>query len=247
MNGFDIFNPMQSTKPQGEYFNYVDIDAIDNINNVIFAPKLLLTAEAPSRATRQVSKGDVLFSMVRPYLRNIAVVCEEDMIASTGFYVCKPNKLIISRYLYYLMISNYVVDGLNQFMKGDNSPSINNDNILNWLYPLPPKEEQQRIVPEIERWFALIDDLEQNKTDLQETIRQTKSKILDLAISGKLVPQDPNDEPAIELLKRINPHFTPCDTSHYENIPNQWAVTTMHNLCELTDGVKQTGVKKNKS
>ena len=224
--GFEIFNPMQSTKPEGETFDYIDIDAIDNKCNVIIAPKHLTSADAPSRATRQVSKGDVLFSMVRPYLRNIAKVEKDNYIASTGFYVCKPNKAITSDYCFFLMISNYVVDGLNHFMKGDNSPSINNDSILSWQYPLPPINEQHRITATIEKWFDIIDEIGNNKQDLQKAVAQAKSKILSLAISGKLVPQDPNDEPAIELLKRINPKFIPCDTSHYKNkpfeIPDSW-------------------------
>ena len=82
-------------------------------------------------------------------------------------------------------------------------------------FPLPPLAEQQRIVTEIEKWFSLIDQIEQGKDDLHSIVKQTKSKILDLAIHGELVPQDPNDEPAIELLKRINPSFTPCDNGHY--------------------------------
>ncbi len=85
--------------------------------------------------------------------------------------------------------------------------------------PLPPLAEQRRIVAEVEKWFALIDDLEANKQDLQGAIRQVRAKVLDLAIHGKLVPQDPADEPAIALLRRINPHYTPSDTSHYQNIP----------------------------
>ena len=89
-------------------------------------------------------------------------------------------------------------------------------------FPLPPLAEQHRIVDEIEKWFSLIDIIENGKSDLQATIKQTKSKILDLAIHGKLVPQDPNDEPAIELLKRINPDFTPCDNGHYTQLPDGW-------------------------
>ena len=199
------------------------------------------TADAPSRATRYTKAGDVLFSMVRPYLRNIAIVPENSWIASTGFYVCSPSKLLLSQYCYYLMLSDYVVDGLNQYMKGDNSPSINNSHILSWLYPIPPLTEQQRIVKEIERWFASIDEIEQDKSDLQTIIKQAKSKILDLAIHGKLVPQDPNDEPAIELLKRINPNFTPCDNGHYPQLPDSWAVVPMQMLCSLTDGEKLDG------
>ena len=83
------------------------------------------------------------------------------------------------------------------------------------LFPLPPLAEQQRIVLEIEKWFTLIDQIEQGKVDLQTVIKQTKNKILDLAIHGKLVPQDPNDKPASELLKRINPKAEiTCDNGH---------------------------------
>ena len=199
------------------------------------------TADAPSRATRYTKAGDVLFSMVRPYLRNIAIVPENGWIASTGFYVCSPSKLLLSQYCYYLMLSDYVVDGLNQYMKGDNSPSINNSHILSWLYPIPPLTEQQRIVKEIERWFASIDEIEQDKSDLQTIIKQAKSKILDLAIHGKLVPQDPNDEPAIELLKRINPNFTPCDNGHSEKLPQNWCWVKGKFIFSPMKSVRPTG------
>ena len=99
-------------------------------------------------------------------------------------------------------------------------------------FPLPPLAEQHRIVDEIEKWFSLIDIIENGKSDLQATIKQTKSKILDLAIHGKLVPQDPNDEPAIELLKRINPDFTPCDNGHYENLPDGWGVCRLEDIVD---------------
>jgi type I restriction enzyme S subunit len=100
--------------------------------------------------------------------------------------------------------------------------------------PLPPLVEQQRIVTEIEKWFALIDQIEQGKVNLQTTIKQIKSKILDLAIHGKLVPQDPNDEPSIELLQRINPDFTPCDNGHYPfDVPNEWKWCKMNDLCSF--------------
>ena len=104
------------------------------------------------------------------------------------------------------------------------------------LFPLPPLQEQKRIAYSIVQWFALIDEIEANKKDLQEYIKQTKSKVLDLAIHGKLVPQDPNDEPATELLKRINPHFTSCDTSHYENLPSGWASVMLLDICKIDTG-----------
>ena len=107
----------------------------------------------------------------------------------------------------------------------------------NMRIPLPPLAEQQRIIAEISKWFALINQIEQGKIDLQTIIKQTKSKILDLAIHGKLVPQDPNDEPAIELLKRINPDFTPCDNGHRRKLPQGWYSVTVNDVCSIIGGV----------
>ena len=231
---------MISCKPQSDEFKYIDIDSIDNKNHRIISPKILKVKNAPSRASRYTQPGDVLFSMVRPYLKNIALVEEGSCIASTGFFVCSPMQLLTSEYCYYMMLSDYVVYGLNQYMKGDNSPSINNSHITSWLYPIPPINEQLRITAEIKKWFVFIDDLESGEIELESLIKQVKSKILDLAISGKLVPHDPDDEPAIELLKRINPAFEPCDNSHYENIefdiPQNWVWATIGDVFEHNTG-----------
>ena len=236
VTGNDIFNAMISCKPQGDEFKYIEIDSIDNKNHRIISPKILKVKNAPSRASRYTQPGDVLFSMVRPYLKNIALVEEGSCIASTGFFVCSPMQLLTSEYCYYMMLSDYVIYGLNQYMKGDNSPSINNGHITSWLYPIPPINEQLRISAEIKKWFVFIDDLERGKIELESLIKQVKSKILDLAISGKLVSQDPNDEPAIELLKRINPSFEPCDNSHYGNLPQGWTIVGLHSVAEIITG-----------
>ena len=127
---------------------------------------------------------------------------------------------------------------------GTTVDSINFEKFSNILLPLPPVREQQHICSAVEELFRLIDDLEANKQNLQDVIKQTKSKVLDLAIHGKLVPQDPTDEPASELLKRINPDAKPCDTSHYENLPKGWAITSMQNVCQLADGEKQEGIER---
>ncbi len=119
-------------------------------------------------------------------------------------------------------------------------PGLKREFLLSLQLPLPPISEQRRIVCEIERWFFLIDQIEQGKADLQTVIKQAKSKILDLAIHGKLVPQNPNDEPAIELLKRINPDFTPCDNRHsgklpYE-IPKTWVWCSHNSILDISGG-----------
>ena len=160
--GKNIFAPMKSTKPKDKEFQYIDIDSIDNRRQIIRKIKTIQTKNAPSRASRFTQKNDVVFSMVRPYLRNIAKVANDNCIASTGFYVCSSIPQILnSDYCYYLMTSDYVVNGLNQFMKGDNSPSINKGHIDNWLFALPPLVEQQRIVQKIETLFSVLDNIQE--------------------------------------------------------------------------------------
>ena len=158
--GMFIFSPMKSVQPTGETFQYIDIDSIDNVRQTVKETKVIKSSNAPSRASRYTQKGDVVFSMVRPYLRNIAKVCFNDCIASTGFYVCSPLDMLHPEFCYYLMISDYVVNGLNQFMKGDNSPSIKKRDIDNWLFPLPPFAEQQRIIAKIEELFSTLDNIQ---------------------------------------------------------------------------------------
>ena len=138
---------------------------------------------------------------------------------------CKTN---VKWAFYFLIKLN-----LNQYATATAQPGLSVNTICDVQIPLPPLTEQQRIVAEIERWFALIDTVEQGKADLQTAIKQTKSKILDLAIHGKLVPQDPNDEPASELLKRINPTAQiTCDNEHYPQLPKGWSI------CRLEDVIK---------
>jgi len=157
----NVICPTETTAPSGTTFTYIDIDAIDNKENTIKDPKTLLTAKAPSRARRRVSGGDTIFSMVRPYLRNIAKVPRNlsGATASTGFFVCRPSEALDENYLFDLMRSNYVVDGLNQFMKGDNSPSISGNHILKFPIPLPPLAEQRRIAEKVNELFASIDSM----------------------------------------------------------------------------------------
>ena len=125
----------------------------------------------------------------------------------------------IHEYVYYAIKAreHYI---LKEYHKdGTTVDSINFEKFAEIPLPIPPYDEQKRIVTAIKQWLSFIDELEQGAKDLETSIQKTKTKILDLAIHGKLVPQDPNDEPAIELLKRINPKFTPCDNAHYENNP----------------------------
>ena len=207
--GRHIFLPMQSTKPEGEYFTYIDIDAVNNKAYIVDKPKRLPCSQAPSRATRKLEQNCILFSMVRPYLRNIALIGYEhkDAIASTGFYVIRPCSVLYPQYIFKLLLSAYVVDGLNQYMKGDNSPSINNEHIESYLYPIPPYCEQRRIVEKLDGVLPIVAKYDWSQSELdklnEQLYEKLKKSILQEAIQGKLVPQDPADEPASVLLERI--------------------------------------------
>ena len=133
---------------------------------------------------------------------------------------------------FYLIYFDSIIKGDSKMDgKGTAMKNIPPFEILkNYLFPLPPLAEQKRIIQKLNSWFALIEEIEVNKQDLQEAIKQAKSRILSLAISGKLVPQDPSDEPAIDLLRRIYPSFQPCDTSHYENLPKGWTVCRLEDI-----------------
>lgn len=155
-----------------------------------------------------------------------------------------PNSIMIRCYkdthkewLQYLFLSPFGQEQLRIISSSTAQGKFNKTDLRTLNIPIPPLAEQERIVTEIKRWFTLIDEIEQSKFDLQNIISQTKSKILDLAIHGKLVPQNPNDEPAIELLKRINPDFTPCDNGHYENLPSGWTSITIKDVCENINGL----------
>ena len=119
------------------------------------------------------------------------------------------------------------------------------DVLKNFYIPIPPLKEQIRILDEINKWMSFVELIETGTANLQNVIKRTKSKVLDLAIHGKLVPQDPTDEPASELLKRINPKAEiTSDNGHYQKLPEGWVITPMQTLCALVDGEKQNGIER---
>jgi len=153
------------------------------------------------------------------------------------------NQSINPLYLYYILVSEYFQHLIRSNASATTLPILNKSNFSKLRIPLPPLAEQQRIAAEIKRWFNLIDIIEQGKADLQITIKQAKNKILELAIHGKLVPQDPNDEPASELLKRINPKAEiTCDNGHYPklpySIPYNWVWVPHNNIINIIGGAQ---------
>ena len=181
----------------------------------------------------QICNGDILLVKTGSSFGKCAFVrnLPQEATINPQFVVIKYigcNK----EYLTFVLQSQYARNNYDSFVLGTAIPTFTQAALGDMLIPLPPIHEQNNIVKEVKYREVLINIINCNQEDLASSIEQTKSKILDLAIHGKLVPQDPNDEPAIELLKRINPDFTPCDNGHYENLPNGWGVCRLEDIVD---------------
>lgn len=197
--------------------------------------------------------GDIGIAKISPCFENLKSTIFQNLpnnygAGTTELVILRPLNIHAKFYLYLFKSQWYISEGTKYFKGVVGQQRVHKGIFTDLQIPLPPLAEQYRIVAEIEKWFALIDQIEQGKVDLQTTIKQTKSKILDLAIHGKLVPQDPNDEPAIELLKRINPDFTPCDNGHYTQLPferpQNWCWTTLGKIGKWQSGCTPNRLNK---
>jgi len=229
-------------------FTYIDVGSIDNKRGIISNDvQLLESFDAPSRARKIVQQGTVIYSTVRPYLLNIAIVDKEfshEPIASTAFAILHPFCKISNRFIYYYLRSPVFISYVESTMKGVAYPAINDGDFFQGTFPLPPLTEQHRIVAKIDRLMARCDELEKLRAErnhkritihtaaldrlltakessdfstawrfitqhfgelysVKENVAELRKAILQLAVMGKLVPQDPKDEPANELLKAI--------------------------------------------
>ena len=193
-----------------------------------------ITEEAVANSSAKINpEGSVLIAMYGATIGKLGILTFP-ATTNQACCACIEYFAITQYYLFYFLLSQrdmFISKG-----GGGAQPNISKEIIVNTAIPLPPFAEQERIVTEIESWFALINEIENSQTNLQTLIKQTRSKILDLAIHGKLVPQDPNDEPASELLKRINSSFTTCDNAHYTNLPAGWAMCKLSDLCKIENG-----------
>ena len=182
-------------------------------------------------------KNDIL--LAKNGTTGVAAIVEDSRVFDiyVTLAVIRPSQNISPQYLYRIINSGFCKEQFDSHLTGIGLPNLHLTDIKKTIIPLPPYAEQIRIVAEIEKWFALIDRIENGKTELQTTIKQAKNKILDLAIHGKLVSQDPNDEPASELLKRINPKAEiTCDNGQYGKMPEGWCETILGELFEHNTG-----------
>ena len=190
--------------------------------------------------------GDLIMNIVGPPLGKLAII--PTTLPQANFnqaaVLIRPYKfkeVLVSYLKVYLEEMSEINSIATRGSAGQVNISLTQSQ--NMRIPIPPLNEVRRIIEEVSKYDILIDSLKQNITDIQNLIAYTKSKILDFAIHGKLVPQDPNDEPAIELLKRINPDFTPCDNGHYTQLPEGWAICKMKQITSITNGKSQKNVE----
>ena len=183
-----------------------------------------------------VNRSGILRRTLPLAILNAEATINQDIKAIVPYLLC------ISPYLYYAILSQESFI-LSEYKKaGTTVDNINFDKFISLLIPLPPQKEQDRIVSSINQYFAIIENIDSSQKELNTSLEAAKAKILDLAIRGKLVPQDPNEEPAIELLKRINPDFIPSDNLHYEGvIPDGWQICRLSDLFKVTMGQSPDG------
>lgn len=215
-------------KQKNKVYNYYGAAGIiDKVDGFIFDERLLLIGEDGANLLSR-SKDNAFFAEGKYWVNNHAHVLDATDKNLLDFVAIVINAM-----------------KLDDYITGSAQPKLSQDNLNKIPIALPPLQEQKRIVKELNHWFSLVNCIECNKDDLQNTIKQTKSKILDLAVHGKLVPQDPADEPASEMLKRINPKAEiTCDNGHYQKLPEGWVITPMQTLCTLVDGEKQNGIER---
>nr|WP_175580723.1 restriction endonuclease subunit S [Bacillus altitudinis] len=233
----NAIKPMETREPNkldGEAFHYIDVDAIDNKKQLVRQIKEVEITLAPSRAKRKVSKDDVIISLVRPYLKNIAHIDIEDnkLVASTAFYVCTPKKILNSSYLYSYLCSNYATQYLIDHTRGDNSPSVRSTDYEKMPLPLPPVNEQKRIAEKVERLLSKIEEAKQLIEEAKETFELRRAAILEKAFRGELTKKWRGEN----LKESSDTEVVQTDKTLY-NLPFNWEWIDLDTVCEkITDG-----------
>ena len=206
-----------------EYNYYGAAGVIDKVEGYLFSERLLLIGEDGANLLSR-AKDNAFFADGKYWVNNHAHVLD-----------CSEKEVLT----YVALVINSIA--LDPYVTGSAQPKLSQDNLNKILIPLPPLAEQRRIIYAINNYSGYLSNIENDKESIEHIIDLLKQLILNLAITGKLVSQELNDEPAIELLKRINPNYKPCDNRHYENLPDSWEEVELGDVCQLFDGEKVRG------
>ena len=182
--------------------------------------------------------GSVLIAMYGATIGKIGILTFP-ATTNQACCACVDYKAVTQKYLFYFLLSHK-----EEFIRlggGGAQPNISKEKIVETFIPIPPIAEQGRLVNEIEKLFSLVGMLDSNTDKLRRYIALEKENILHLAITGKLLPQEPADEPAITLLKKINPNYIPCDNRHYRQLPDSWETCQLKDIFDITMGQSPAG------
>ena len=236
-----VYGVSESAKSEGKFKLLRITDIQDNVVNWNTVP---YTDYPESKSENYILQaGDILFARTgatvgKSYLVDDAV--PENAIYASYLIKVRVSNMISPQYVKYFFESGFYWEQIANNSVGVGQPNVNGSSLGNLWVPIPPIQEQRRIVDKLVSWCLMIDKISVNQEFMTQQIEELRNHILNLAISGKLVDQEPSDEPAIELLKRINPMFSPTNNRHYENLPETWEEVELGAICQLFDGKKVT-------
>ena len=228
-----VYGVSESAKSEGKFKLLRITDIQDNAVNWNTVP---YTDYPESKSENYILQaGDILFARTgatvgKSYLVDDAV--PENAIYASYLIKVRVSNMIIPQYVKYFFESGFYWEQIANNSVGVGQPNVNGSSLGNLWVPIPPIQEQRRIVDKLVSWCLMIDKISENQELITQQIEELRNHILNLAISGKLVAQEPSDEPAIELLKKVNPAYKPCDNRHYRNVPKGWAVCKFEDILE---------------
>ena len=227
-----LYGVSESAKETGQY-KLLRITDIQN-NRVNWKTVPFTDYDSNKAQAYLLNDGDILFARTGATVGKSYLVenLKESAIYASYLIRVQTSSVILPAYIKFFFESGFYWEQISLNSVGIGQPNVNGTTLAALAIPIPPYREQLRIVEEANKWLLVIDGLDGEIDYLQASIIGIKAKILDLAIHGKLVPQDPNDEPAIELIRRINPKFEPCDNAHYENLPEGWTVCRLEEIVD---------------
>ena len=236
-----IYGVSESAKSEGKFKLLRITDIQDNVVNWNTVP---YTDYPESKSENYILQaGDILFARTGATVGKSYLVDEtvpKNAIYASYLIKVRVSDMISPRYVKYFFESGFYWEQIANNSVGVGQPNVNGTSLGNLWLPIPPITEQRRIVDILESWCSIIEDLSVHQEFITQRIVELRGYILNLALSGKLVPQDSCDEPAIELLKRINPNYKPADNRHYKNLPETWEEVELGAICQLFDGKKVT-------